>query len=273
MIKAKKTLGQNFLESEKYLAKIIDSASLKKGELVLEIGPGLGSLTEEILKKEIRLIAVEKDSRLINYLREKFKAEIDSKKMILIECDVLESKGLENLLMDKKYKIVANIPYYITGQIMRKFLESKNKPESITILVQKEVAERIVAKDKKESILSISVKFFGKPEYISTVPKGAFRPQPKVDSAILNIENISSDMLMGLNIENLFKIVKLGFSHKRKRLDSNLSQNYDKDMVKLALDKLNIQNGARAEDLSVEKWIELCGVLCSIIGKNEKISR
>ncbi len=254
-MKAKKSLGQHFLKSENFLSLIVNSAKINPGDNVLEIGPGKGALTEKLLKTGARVIAVEKDKRLISYLEDKFKEEIKENNLKIIEEDILK---FDINKIDLPYKLVANIPYYITGAIFRKFLETSRQPKLITLLVQKEIAQRIVAKDKKESILSISVKIFGAPKYIKTVPRGAFSPSPKVDSAILNIENISHKKLEGLDEKKFFKILHAGFSHKRKQLISNLNNLENKDSLIKIFEDVGIDLKIRAEDLSVETWVSIC---------------
>lgn len=266
-IKAKKSLGQNFLRSKDFLNLIVKTGDINKGEIVLEIGPGDGAMTEELLKTGANIIAIEKDRELIPFLSEKFKKEIESGIFKIIEGDVLENRELDYLLEKNVYKIVANIPYYITGQIIRKFLEEKNKPESITLLVQKEVAERIVAKDKKESLLSLSVKAYGGPKYIKTVPRGAFQPQPNVDSAILKIENISKEKLTDIDERVFFELLHLGFGHKRKQLIANLGARFDRKYLEEVFSKLGIDHKIRSENLGIETWIKLC-IIISKYGRN-----
>lgn len=265
MIK-KKSLGQHFLKSKSALLAIVEASNPKENDIVLEIGPGEGVLTEILLKNVRKVIAVEKDHRLIPILQEKFIKEITSKKLTLIHSDILNLTTLKtatqsylHTLSVCKYKVVANIPYYITGQILRMFLESDNQPESMTLLVQKEVAERIVAKDGKESLLSLSVKAYGEPKIVRTVGRGAFNPPPNVDSAILLIENISKKKL-GRYEKDFFKLIHAGFAHKRKQLLSNLN-NMNKDMLIMAFRKCGIDPKARAEDLPLETWLKLCNNL------------
>ena len=170
----------------------------------------------------------------------------------IIKEDALEISATESEKL-KDYKIVANIPYYITGALIEKFLTEKNSPKSITFLVQKEVGERIMSRDKKESILSISIKVFGKPKYISTVPKGAFVPAPKVDSAIIHIADVSNKIFEENKIteQRFFEVVKAGFAHKRKQLGSNL----EGIVSKQKFEQCGIDIKIRAEKLSVEDWI------------------
>ncbi len=256
----KKSLGQNFLTSKAIAKSIAEAGSPKDGECIIEIGPGEGFLTEEILKLSNNLVLVEKDHRLIPVLEEKFDEEIENKKLRVIEGDILEM-DTENLNINEEYKIIANIPYYITGQIIRKFLESNNQPKSMTLLVQKEVAERILARDGKESLLSLSVKIFGNPKIIKKVPRGAFNPVPNVDSAVINIESISKDKLEGTSPEKYFKILHAGFAHKRKQLLPNISNVFDKDKTKKAFEDLGIDPKIRAEDLPISTWVKLSKIL------------
>ncbi len=268
----KKSLGQNFLNSQKIAGEIVEASKTDFKDTVLEIGPGEGILTRELLKTVEKVVAIEKDSRLIPVLTEKFNIEIKDNKLALICGDILNfdlSKTVFDTSMPRVplgigrgYKVVANIPYYITGQILRKFLEAENKPETITLLVQKEVAERIVAKDKKESLLSLSVKIYGKPKYIKTVSKAFFSPQPKVDSALLHISDINDPFPkvtpLGREGEEFFDLIHAGFAHKRKQLFSNLSKKYNKEKLSKIFETLKIPMKIRAEDLPLEVWVELC---------------
>ena len=173
---AKKSLGQNFLRNKSVVKNIVSASNLKNNDIVLEIGPGKGILTEELLKNSEKVIAIEKDDGLYKFLKEKFWEEIENKKLNLLHGDILKEK-LPKL---GKYKLISNIPYNITGEIIRKFLSGDNQPELITLLVQKEVAKRIVAADGKESILSISVKAYGKPKYIKKLVLEIFLQRQKL---------------------------------------------------------------------------------------------
>jgi 16S rRNA (adenine1518-N6/adenine1519-N6)-dimethyltransferase len=253
--KAKKSLGQNFLSSKRILGQMAESANLNKKDIVVEIGPGKGSLTTELLERASLVIAIEKDRDLIPVLKEKFAKEIKSKKLKLIEGDVLNESIIESL--PKKYKVVANIPYYITGALFEKFLSNRNQPEVIVFMVQKEVAERVVAREK-ESILSLSVKAYGNPKYITKVSKKLFSPSPKVDSAIIAIYDISRKNFKNTKEEeNFFKLIKLGFLHKRKVVLRNIEGVGDIEKIKEAFEESGINLKARAEDISFEKWLRL----------------
>ncbi len=219
--------------------------------MVLEIGPGDGALTEVLLARGAHVIAVEKDSRLIPLLKEKFSKEA----FALYEEDVLTT-DIAKLKLPEGYKIVANIPYYITGALLKKFLSASEQPSVLVFLVQKEVAERI-ARRKKESILSLSVKAYGKPKYIKTVPRGAFAPPPAVDSAILLVENISRrNFKNAAHEEKFFELVRAGFSHKRKLLANNLKGILGKECSNI-LKNAGVSENTRAEDVPLEKWLQL----------------
>lgn len=250
-MKAKKHLGQHFLTSKPAVSKIISSSNLKKDDLVLEIGPGKGFLTEDLLKN-CSVLAVEKDPDMVSFLKEKFEKQIKNGQLEIIEGDILKM-DFDNILNNKKYKLIANIPYYITGEIIRLFLESKNKPEIITLLIQKEVAERIIAKNGKETILSLSVKFFGEPILIDTVKAGSFNPKPKVDSAIIQIKNIKQRDFE----KNFFDLVKKAFSHKRKMFLANIKDDFEINPIKDYLIQNNITEKIRAEDLKLIDFLEI----------------
>ena len=253
----KKSLGQHFLHNAHYLSLIADTAYLKEGERVLEVGPGEGALTRELLARGAQVIAVEKDHRLIPILKKTFAKEIRKKQLMLVEGDALEL-SFSDLKIRGKYKVVANIPYYITGALIKKFLSEKRSATSLVLLVQKEVAERI-ARSKKESILSLSVKVYGEPAYVKTVPRGAFNPPPKVDSAILLISNISRIHLKDAAAEaKFFTILKTGFGQKRKFLKRNLEKLLGANADAL-FKNAGVSDKARAEDLSLSQWLKLNG--------------
>ncbi|MFA6257128.1 MAG: 16S rRNA (adenine(1518)-N(6)/adenine(1519)-N(6))-dimethyltransferase RsmA [Candidatus Paceibacterota bacterium] len=272
MTHSKKHLGQNFLKSEAALRKIVEVGEVGSSDVVLEIGPGRGALTARLLEKAGVVVAVEKDDELIEFLNEKFETEIKNKKLILINADVLEfningailtfgdglgivSEDLSKSLKLRSYKIIANIPYNITGAILKKFLTEEKQPERMILMLQQEVAQRIVARDNKESILSISVKAYGTPKMEMKVPARYFSPAPKVDSAVISIKNISRGVFRksGIQEELFWQIVKKGFAHKRKKLSSNI-----KSMLKNADNSVlaNLGN-KRAEDLTLAEWILL----------------
>ncbi len=252
-LRPKKALGQNFLTSLPAREAIISAASLHKGELVLEIGPGKGFLTAGILASGSQLVAVEKDTELIGYLSEHFSSKIKDGQLTLYEGDALTLEPPHLL-----YKLVANIPYYITGAILERFLSHERKPSLMVVLVQKEVAERIVARDGKESILSLAVKAYGKPRIAHRVSAGSFFPKPKVDSAVLAIEGISGSHFVSEDHELIyFTILKRGFLHKRKMLFSNLKELFGEEVLAPLFDRLDIDRKERAENVKLETWLNL----------------
>ena len=251
--KAKKHFGQNFLINRGVVTRIVETALLTPKETVLEIGPGRGVLTEALLEKGVKVIAVEKDRDLIPYLKEKFAYAITQKKLILVNKDIRDI-NLKTYHLPTTYKLVANIPYYLTGEIIRTFLESRAPPQSMILMLQKEVGQRIVAKDGKESILSIAVKAYGKPSLTSYVSRGSFSPAPNVDSAIVKIEYISKDFFKGFSEKKFFEILKTGFAHKRKYLFSNLIPLVSTEKLKKAFLRAEIPQTTRPEDLSLENW-------------------
>ena len=246
MLRPKKSLGQNFLKSEKIAREIVEAGEVGLEDIVLEVGPGKGILTEELLKKAKKVIAVEKDEQLAELLRTKF---CDSRKVSSLEVvssDILKFNPTACNLQPNSYKLIANIPYYITSHFLRTFLESDNQPSLMVLMVQKEVAERIVG--IKESLLSISVKAYGRPEIIRKVPASYFSPAPKVDSAVLKISGISKNFFQDIGEKKFFETAKKGFSQKRKMLINNLKA--DKESFRAC----NIGEKARAEEVSLEQW-------------------
>jgi len=243
----KKSLGQNFLMHSRIAERIANTAKIAPDSVVLEIGPGTGMLTRSLLKRAKKVIAVEADYELFEKLQSDFGNEIVAGQLELVHSDI---RVFNISSLPKGYALVANIPYYLTGEIFRMFLESDNQPNAITLLVQKEVAERI-ARARKESILSLSIKAYGTPKYEFTVPRGAFRPAPKVDSAVLTIRDISRKNFSSHKQEQqFFALIRAGFAHKRKFVRKNL--------LEVGLTLVDIQEKARAEDLSLEVWLALC---------------
>jgi 16S rRNA (adenine1518-N6/adenine1519-N6)-dimethyltransferase len=258
---AKKSLGQHFLNSPTVLAKIIAASHILPTEIILEIGPGTGILTEALLKTGAKVIAIEKDQRALEGLAEKFQSEIAAGKLVLQYADILETDRASFGLKNGEYALVANIPYYITGAILESFLEYEPRPNRMVLLVQKEVAQRIIAANSKESILSMSVKAFGIPKIIDTVPRGAFVPPPNVDSAILAIESVSDRRFSekNLNIRRFFDVVKAGFAHKRKFAKSNLQAVMEKGEIDATWNKNTLNEKIRAEDMTLEQWVGIIG--------------
>ena len=264
MAPPKKSLGQNFLMHPQIAERIVLEARLPEGLPVLEIGPGTGMLTKVLLSSGHTVIAVEADGGLVEELRTAFANEIKAGKLALAHEDI---RRFAMSSLPEHYALVANIPYYITGEIIRTFLTAARKPASMTLLVQKEVAERIARIDPKrpkESLLSLSVKAYGTPRYCFTVPRGAFRPAPNVDSAVISIDDIRTDAFPGPASEQFFfDLLHAGFAHKRKLLIGNLEPIAPRERIEMAFEEVGIAPKARPEELSVSTWMLLAEKLTS----------
>lgn len=242
---AKKSLGQHFLMHARIAERIALVADIE-GKTVLEIGPGTGMLTQQLLLRAGKVIAVETDAELFKQLQETFAGEIGNGKLELLHEDI---RKFDPNTIANDYALVANIPYYITGEIIRMFLETMHQPRSMTLLVQKEVAVRI-AREKKESLLSLSVKAYGVPKYEFTVPRGAFKPAPRVDSAVLSIRDISRENFTNPTAEHrFFDYLHAGFAHKRKLLAKNLAEK--------GLATPDLAPNTRAEDVLLVDWLKI----------------
>ena len=254
---AKKSLGQHFLKSKPAIRAMLEAPNVGPGDIVVEIGPGKGVLTEAFLKAGARVIAFELDNRMVEYLEARFQSFLESGKLIIVHQDII-GIDITEYVGDEAYKIIANIPYYITNLIIRTFLETSHQPTDMCLLIQKEVAERIVARDGKQSLLSLSVQAFGAAKYIMKVGRNYFSPPPKVDSAIIHIHDISHRHLGGLeNEKKFFQFLHYAFAHKRKQLRRNLKPYYPESDIISALEQNDLISNVRAEDISFEKWIAL----------------
>ena len=275
-IKPNKLLGQNFLTDKSVLKKIIETADLSPTDTVLEIGPGTGILTKELAQVVKRVIAVEKDPKMVKILQQEL-AGLDNVK--IIEGDIRNFE-FANLQISKDYKVVANIPYYLTATIIRKFLEIERPPEFMVLMLQKEVAERICAKPPNMSLLAVSVQFYATAKIVKYISKKSFWPVPKVDSTIIKIVPLiyaDSKLIRAdrkkIDTDKFFKIAKAGFSQPRKQLLNNLSRlnfpskNYggqgkllkkNKEKIKEWLSKNKINPSQRAETLEIKDWMSLC---------------
>ncbi|MGE4554696.1 MAG: 16S rRNA (adenine(1518)-N(6)/adenine(1519)-N(6))-dimethyltransferase RsmA [Candidatus Paceibacterota bacterium] len=256
------TLGQVFLKNPKIVEKIIQTINPQPKELILEIGPGKGELTQPLLEKEAQVIAVEKDTRLFNYLKEKFSS---FKNLYLINEDIrdfLKSSYFKEKIKNKNYKIIGNIPYYLTGYLLRMLMELEKKPKIIVLMVQKEVALRIIAQPPKTNLLAILVQFYFQPKIVQIVKKGNFSPTPKVDSTILTLLPYKNEFNSNLDFQKKFlKIVKAGFSQPRKTLVNNLKKLISKEKILDFLKNNNFNQNIRPEDLSLKEWIKLAQLL------------
>lgn len=244
VIIAKKRFGQNFLRDKNILSKIIENAGITDTDYVIEIGPGLGGLTEFLIKKARKVTAVELDRDLIKGLENKFKYEDN---LEIVQGDILKFK-----IPETPYKVVANIPYYITSPILNHFLKSEHKPLSMTLLMQKEVAEKIVERDNKKSIISLQVSLFAHAKIVQKIPPNAFYPIPKVSSALvhLKIKNKNdSEYFNNYAAEKILKIAKIAFTNKRKKLSNTLQ--------KESLEAAGIDPNRRPETLTLSEWKNL----------------
>ena len=257
---AEKKFGQHFILSKKALAQIIEAAEIKKNDTIVEIGPGLGTLTQELAKTGVKIIAIEKDPLMFNILRETLK---DFKNIKIIEGDARKTQ-ISN------YKIVANLPYNIATFLIHQWLELKNHPKLMVLMIQKEVAQRIAAKPPRINLLAASVQFYAEVKIIDYVPAEAFWPRPKVDSAIIKIipkkparPNGHSGGPPQKTRDAFFAAAKAGFSQPRKQLIGNLVKklNIPKEKILSAFKKIDIPERARAENLSLDQWISLASLL------------
>jgi 16S rRNA (adenine1518-N6/adenine1519-N6)-dimethyltransferase len=257
--RTKKSLGQHFLKDRSVPPRIADAARLEPGDSVVEVGPGLGVLTEELARRLDpaqggRLVAVELDNSLLPVLEEKF---ADRPHVSFVHADVLNVPP-GDLSGMRPYKLVANLPYYITSAILRHFLEAKEKPQSLTVMVQREVAERMVARPPDMSLLAVAVQFYGKPKLVFRVPPGAFNPPPKVESAVVHIDvyGPGEGPVQPGSEASFFRVAQAGFGQKRKQLGNTLASGLGvpKETVASRLREVGIDPARRAETLSLEEW-------------------
>lgn len=258
-IHARKGLGQHFLVDAKVLRAIISAAELSPTDTVIEVGPGLGILTEELARQASRVIAVELDDKLAAALKQKFASFAN---VTIINEDILRIDPASLVKGEGSYKVVANLPYYITSPVLRHFLEASVKPKMMVVMVQKEVAKVIAAKPGECSLLSIGVQFYGKPQIVTYVPAKAFYPTPKVDSAILRTD-VYPQPPVAVEEKGFFELVRAGFSAPRKQIANSLAQGLGlpKTEVLGLLDSAHISPQRRAETLTLEEWAKLWRVL------------
>ncbi|MDU0894549.1 MULTISPECIES: 16S rRNA (adenine(1518)-N(6)/adenine(1519)-N(6))-dimethyltransferase RsmA [Anaerococcus] len=256
----KKSLGQNFLIDKNFVDKIVDAADIKD-QNVLEIGPGIGTITYEMAKIAKKVVAIEIDQTLIPILKENL-SEFENAKVIKQDILKTDLKGLvDNEFNGESFKVVSNLPYYITTPIIEMLITTGLPCDDMTIMVQKEVAERMVASesDKEYSSLSVFIKFYTEAKVIANLPKSVFIPQPKIDSTILNLklriydENVNQDLL--------FKLIRAGFNKRRKTILNSMSDVVEKDKLKEAFAKVDLKENLRAENLSIDDFINLTNEL------------
>ena len=228
-------MGQHFLKSKKALLDIVNSADLEPEDVVLEVGPGKGVLTRELSERVSRVIAIEKDPRWVEELNKEFKGT----NVEIIQGDILH---FDHSKLPKEYKIVANLPYYLSSHFLKVFLESKNPPKSMSLMFQLEVARRITARPPNMNLLGLSVQVFGKPRFVRKISRGDFKPQPNVDSAIIAIKDIGDEFFVKNNIDKkrFFKLAKKAFGQKRKKLSNTIGVGSEK----------------RPQDVTLDEWAE-----------------
>ncbi len=270
--KAKKRLGQHFLTNEEVVECILDAAMLSKNDTVIEVGPGLGILTMKLAKMVSTVIAVELDTKLVNLLSDSTtdfpNIKVIHKDILKINPDQLLEYRLKSTEFSGDYKVVANLPYYITNPILYHFLESNQKPSLMVLMVQKEVGEAMVAKPGKMSFLSVSTQFYSDPQVIRYVPAKDFYPIPKVDSVVLRLDVYRTPPVDICNIENFFYMVHCGFRAPRKQIHNSLSLALEipPEQIKLLLKKANIEPKRRPETLNLQEWKQLYEVFLPIAG-------
>ena len=248
-----KRFGQNFLADRGIVRKIVKAAEITSKDTVLEIGPGTGELTKEITKTAGKVIAVEKDPRMVKILKESLGDAVNLK---VVQGDIRRIDVRECGIKENNYKVVGNLPFYLTAPVIRRFLESEKPPSSMTLVVQKEVGQRICQKPPRMNLLAVSVQAYAEPKIISYISKKSFWPQPEVDAALIKIT--PKGVPMG-DTDLFFKIVKAGFSQPRKQLINNLSKKLgvDKEKVGAWLEENGIRPNQRAETLFIEDWLRL----------------
>lgn len=263
-LNANKTYGQHFLMDETILEDMIDEAGVKPGDTVLEIGPGIGNLTERLLQHGAQVLSVEKDPQFLNVLKTLDK-EHNTKDKHQFDYEVTDALtfNFSDRLKGTEYKVVANIPYYITGKIVSLFMHAPHKPESLTLLMQKEVAYNIAAEPGSLNLIAISVQLYADARVVSVVPGHKFYPPPKVDSAVIHITLRKKPKYKVKDEAKLFRILRACFSGKRKQLHNTLTNNLqlDKQLVADTLAKLKIDPMIRPQQLTIEQWISLSDIL------------
>jgi 16S rRNA (adenine1518-N6/adenine1519-N6)-dimethyltransferase len=256
-LRPRKGLGQNFLSDPVALGRIVAAADLSREDVVLEVGAGVGTLTRPLAEQAGHVLALELDAGLVGVLRDQL-ADLPNVKVL--QGDVLRFSV--SRFPHRGYKVVGNLPYYITSAVLRHFLEKVPRPRLMVVTVQREVAERIVAEPGKMSLLAVSVQFFGQPRIVARIPAGAFYPPPKVDSAVVRVdvgEQPSVPLEEGIDEASFFRVVRAGFSQKRKTLRNSLSAGLGLSPVSAmeALEQASIDPRRRAETLSLPEWVDL----------------
>ncbi len=250
-----KTYGQNFLMDETVLEDMIDEAQVGKKDVVLEIGPGIGNLTERLLARAKKVISIEKDPQFTNVLKS-LKKQHDNFEYELGDALIV---NFQKMIGDVPYKVVANIPYYITGKIVQLFVKAEHKPTSLTLLMQKEVAQNIVSKPGQLNLLAISTQLYGEARLVTVVQANKFYPAPKVDSAVVHIDLYSKPKYKIDDEAKLFRTLRACFAGKRKQLHNTLTNNLklEKSLVEKVLQELKIEPTIRPQQLTIQQWLDL----------------
>lgn len=260
-LRPKKSLGQNFLVNQAALQRIVEAAEVGATDLVVEVGPGLGCLTRQLAQRSKWVVAVELDQRLVEILEQVL---ADYPNISIVHGDILEIPPAELLMCIGRpdtpttapYKLVANLPYYITSAVLRHFLEADSKPSTMVVTVQREVAQRLTAKPGEMSLLAVSVQFYGRPRIVARLSAGAFYPSPRVDSAVVRIDPYESPPMVVDDEEGFFAVVRAGFAQRRKQLRNALSQGLGLSTIQVveALERAVVDPKCRAQSLTLAEW-------------------
>jgi 16S rRNA (adenine1518-N6/adenine1519-N6)-dimethyltransferase len=259
-IRPSKGLGQNFLVDQAALEKIVAAAELTPGDVVLEVGAGLGALTEHLARDAGRVVAVELDERMKGVLRETLSG-LDN--VALVQGDILALDPTELVRPATRYKVVANLPYYITSAVLRHLLEASVRPQWMVVTVQREVAERIIAGPGKMSLIAVSVQFYGQPKLLFRIKPGSFFPSPGVESAVVRVDMHDKPPMPAEDVDGFFRIVKAGFAQRRKQLRNTLAAGLHLPPKEVAarLQAIDVDPKRRAETLSLEEWVRVTRAL------------
>ena len=257
-LQPKQSLGQNFLWDENILNRIIQAAPMMEADAILEIGPGLGHLTEQLARKVKRVVAVELDKRFLPILAERMAA---TDNVEIIHGDILD-QDLGSIFPTGRYHAIANVPYYITGAILRHLMEASRRPTSVVLTVQKEVAQRMSAAPGAMSLMAVNVQRFGKVDLVGTIKAGNFWPRPDVDSAIVRIDLRDGPTVPLANDKRFMQIVKAGFAQKRKMLRKNLrSLGISQAVLARSFERSGVSGSRRAESLAMHEWQALISAI------------
>ena len=263
-LRANKKLGQNFLINEEIIESIVQKAEISKEDTVIEIGPGIGSLTNELISNAKRVIAIELDANMVDILKSRFGI---FKNLEIVYGDILKTNINELIQDEENVKVVANLPYYITTPIIMKLLEERLKLKSITVMVQKEVGERICSsyKDKEYGAITISIQYFTSPSIIIDVPKENFLPSPEVDSCVIKLDLLDKPRVDVNDEKIFFRLVKGAFSQRRKTIGNSLTcVGKTKQEIEKILDDLKIDKKLRAENLSIQQYAKIANEICTL---------